>query len=199
MILVVFPTANVERQMRACAAWKQQGYTPVAWTDHDFGRYPGYFCGVNEMIRHLWHSAWEVAVVASDDNYPDPDKDAAECLRLYKGKFPLLDGVMQPAGDDLPGTAEICGSPWIGRYFILNHYMGMGPYYPAYRHFYGDEELLHVATRDDKLWMPLGITQRHEHWLRGTPKTTYQNFNDRYWNHDQALFRQRKAAGFPGA
>lgn len=198
MIPVVFPTANRARCARVGPTWNALGYNCITYTDGDFVRYPGYFNGVNQIIREIWDDEWNVVICAADDLYPDP-RPAEEILEVYRTRFPDFDGVMQPCGDDLPGTAEICGSPWIGRKFIERAYDGFGPYFPGYRQFYGDEELQNVAQAKGKLWMCLSVTQRHEHWLRGIPKTDYQLANERHWEHDKALFTSRKAAGFPGA
>ena len=215
-VLVVYPSCNEERAKASREAWEKQGYGVMVGTDGRFGRYPGYFAGCNQLIASCWRSttlsstghtwqwmedeSFEVFVCAADDIYPDPDQTADEILTKYKSQFPDLDGVMQPVGDDLGGTSEICGSPWIGRKFIENAYAGFGPYHPAYRQFYGDEELMCVAEKMGKLWMVKSVTQRHEHWLRpGIEKTENQIYNQRYWDHDAELFKRRKALGFPGA
>lgn len=200
MIPVIWPTCNPAKSARATVAWKDRGYDVFAWTDESFGRYLGYWSACNDIISALWGNMdWPVVIVAADDLFPDP-RPAEEVLEIYRTRFPDHDGVMQPCGDDLPGTKEICGSPWIGRKFIENTYNGRGPYYSGYQQFFGDQELMNVAQRMGKLWMHTGLTQRHEHWLRpGIAKLDYQTANDRFWDQDKATYYWRKSQGFPGA
>jgi len=198
--LVLFPTANPERASSTAAAWIDQGYDCNFWTDGRFGRYPGYFAACNQMISHWWDIGYDLFICGSDDILPDPDQPAEEMVAKYRSRFPDHDGVMQPVGDSLPGTAEICGSPWIGRRFIENTYHNRGPYHPAYQAYFGDEELMCVAQQADRLWMVLSAKQEHLHWLRpDIDKLPYQAANERFWDLDKALFAQRKKDGFPGA
>ncbi len=196
--LVLFPSCNPERASKAKTAWRDQGYHVSCWTDDDFGRYPGYFPGVNQMISAHW-GHYDLFICAADDIFPDPNYTADEIAAKYRSRFPSYEGVLQPCGDDLPGTSQICGSPWIGKAFIASTYHGRGPYFSGYQQFYGDEELLGVAERRNALWMCPSLAQRHEHWLReGIDKTDYQERNNsRWWDHDKALFYFRQGLGFP--
>lgn len=205
------PSASVERANACLAAWYERGYGTAVWIDPGAPRplanvvieekYPGYFVAVNRLANMLvldWQV--EIVVAGGDDIYPDK-RSAAELEAEYRREFPDLDGVMQPIGDLLPGTDHICGSPWLGREWIVRAYGGTGPLHSGYMQFYGDEELLHVATRLDRLVQRPDITQRHEHWTRhgAAMKTPYQVANDRWWSQDRALFETRRAAGYPGS
>jgi hypothetical protein len=151
------------------------------------------------MCRELADRA-DIVVTGGDDITPDfkkkAEKIAAECYERYPdGYF-----VMQPTGDELPGTDQICGSPWIGKGWIKRAYRGQGAFCPDYFIFFGDEELKNVAQLRGVLWQRRDLLQYHDHWTRtgGPKKTDYQVGNDRNWNNDEAVFKARKADGFPG-
>lgn len=199
-VAVAFPSTNPERHARARAAWAAQGYeiyTVVSW-ESPF--YNGYFACANELCHYAVREGCDLVVAAADDLFPDPNHSAHAIAHRYFEKFPNGYGVMQPCGDpSVPKT--ICGSPWMDRRWVRESYSGYGPFYQGYRHFYGDEELLHVAQRQNALWMALPFFQRHEHWTvpGGPPKTDYQIRNNRHWDHDKALFNGRLAQNFPGS
>ena len=97
-----------------------------------------------------------------------------EKQRLWSGELARIYstfGIMQPTGDrwgadepwakalfpDAPAYIDrICGSPWIGREFARRMNEGAGPFHPAYRHMFADEELQCVAKRLGVLWQPSG-------------------------------------------
>lgn len=202
-VCVVFPTANLARAQRAEAAWRDRRYAVRVGVDPEFGnRYPGYFVAVNEMIRKAAAIYdYEIIVAAADDLFPDQTHTADDILAMFRERFPDGYGVLQPCGDDLPGTTALCGSPWFGRAWCERAYGGMGPFYAGYRHFFGDEELLYAASAQNAVWQCPDLTQFHDHWIRkgGPPKTDYQTRNDRHWEHDKWLYEARKAAGWPGS
>jgi hypothetical protein len=150
----------------------------------------------------------QVVIFSADDIEPDPKHTCQEIASAYLDKYPGLYGIMQPTGDkqgvDRTGTqasARICGSPWIGANWIKRAYQGKGAAWEAYKSFYGDEELLHVAKREGVLWLAPEYTQKHLHWSWGfSQQTFYQKRNsDRYWQSDKALFDKRLAEGFQGS
>ena len=122
---------------------------------------------------------------------------------------------MQPTGDrwmvHKDGTAasdRICGSPWMGREFIERINGGAGPFWPEYFHFFCDEEMKQVAEQLGILWQRRDLTQKHEHWQRPTNDRTVRLDATRpaylakaHQNAGEAgkLFKERKAAGFPGS
>lgn len=206
------PSASVERAQACLRAWQQQGYRTAVLVDGTgqpptvehadvvvwVPEYEGYFASVNRLARKLVALGAEIVVTGGDDVYPDPHVSGPEIAAWFGVEFPDLCGVMQPTGDDLPGTDRICGSPWLGRGWITRAYAGIGPFWPGYRQFYGDEELRIVATRLDRMVDRPDLCQRHDHWTRGREKTTYQLANDRHWSGDESLFIDRKRGGFPG-
>lgn len=206
------PSASTERAERCASAWREMGYRVAILIDGDTPEprganlvmrvptYEGYFASVNALSRRLViEDGAEIVVTGGDDMFPDPHHRADEIARDFRRDFPDLCGVMQPTGDDMPGTDRICGSPWLGREWILRGYDGTGPFHGGYRQFYGDEELRIVATRHDRMLDRPDLVQRHEHWSRGGTPTAYQKANDRHWPIDQALFVERQAARFPGS
>lgn len=164
--------------------------------------YQGYWQSVNSLSWKAWSVNADVVVCAADDLYPDPNRKSYEIAEDFYKKFPDGYGVMQPIGDKMKGTDQICGSPWIGRKFIEKAYDGQGPYHSGYFHFYGDEELFEITKANDLLWQRDDVTQYHEHWCRpgGPKKLPYQSRNSQFhWDKDKKLFMERKDAGFPGA
>lgn len=205
------PSASTERAERCASAWREMGYRVAILIDGPtmeprgadlvvrVPAYEGYFASVNALSRRLViEDGAEIVVTGGDDMFPDPHHRADEIAADFRRDFPDLCGVMQPTGDDMPGTDRICGSPWLGREWILRGYEGTGPFWP-YGHFFGDEELRIVATRVDRLVDRPDLIQRHEHWSRGGKPTDYQTANNRHWAPDQAAFVARALARFPGS
>jgi hypothetical protein len=214
-VFVCFPTCNPERAATARDRWRAQGYGVAIWVEPSFpdpfdadlvvrrDQYPGYWVACNRLVRLALAAGADVVVCAGDDMDPDPSKRADVLGDEYLERFPDGYGVMQPTGDpmDLGAANRRCGSPWLGRGFILRAYSGAGPYHEGYRQFFGDEELFEVARAAGVLWQRPELTQLHHHWMRYglETKTGYQVANDRWWAPDETLFRARKAAGFPGS
>lgn len=207
------PTINPERAEQCCSAWREMGYRTAVLIDGDtheprgvdlvvrVPEYRGYFASVNALARRLVRDEdAEIVVTGGDDMLPDPHHHADAIGAEFRRDFPDLCGVMQPTGDDMPGTDRICGSPWIGRGWVERGYNGTGAFHAGYRQFYGDEELRIVATRADRMLDRPDLVQRHEHWSRaGNTKLPYQVHNDRWWQRDQALFIARSQSRFVGS
>lgn len=204
------PSANTARAVACLAVWRSRGYRTAVFLDEGApsvgadlevrGAYPGYFAAVNRLVTHIGPTA-DVVVTGGDDMYPDPDHAPSDIARQFYTRFPDGAGVMQPVGDTLTGTDQICGSPWFGRGWLLRAYEGQGPFHPGYTAFFGDEELLHVARQQGRLWQRPDLVQRHDHYTRpgGPPIEPYQERNQRYWAMDQQLFHERRDAGWPQA
>jgi hypothetical protein len=212
-VWVCFPTANAERAEMAAEAWRRCGYRIALLTntgqDHSFplvdlnvnvSAYPGYWRSCNALAKAVVaiDPEFRALVCAADDMEPDPDHTADEIAYQFLDRFPDGYGVMQPTGDDLDGTDRICGSPWLGRGWIIDSYSD-GPYHSGYMQFFMDEELLNVAKLEGVLWQRPDLTQYHAHWSREgkITKTDYQRANDRFWAQDKRLFEARRAEGFP--
>ncbi len=118
-------------------------------------------------------------------------------------------------GEDAPrhmGGAyidRVAGSPWIGRQFASAAYAGQGPYWPEYTHMGVDEELQAVAMKLGVFHQRADLTHFHKHWGRGKEGHQYAQASDMpeflkaantgaEWDRYKAIFKARKAAGFPG-
>jgi hypothetical protein len=211
---VAFPTCNTLRAVKALAAWKGMGYNTCILVDAfhpvkaeadvviSVPNYEGYWKSCNQMCKHIIaKSHAHIVVCAADDLFPDERKNAEVLQRQFLQHFNGTLGIMQPIGDSMKGTDQICGSPWIGREFIERSYQGNGPYHDGFAQFYSDEELLHVAKKLGILWQRRDVTHLHMHWARkkGPKKTPYQIENSKkWWDKDKALYLLRSKAGFPG-
>ncbi len=160
--------------------------------------YEGYYKAFNLMAKMIGGEA-DVIITGGDDISPVMEKTAQEIALECFQKFPDGFFVMQPTGDDMPGVHNICASPWFGKGWIKRAYQGMHPVWPDYVAFYGDEELKEVAWRLKVLWQRDDLVQYHHHWARrgGPAKTDYQAANDKWWDHDKAIFVKRKSQNFP--
>lgn len=206
------PSANPPRASACLRVWKERGYKTAVLLDPGAaavpeadltlrpGAYPGYFASVNLLAKAIGPRA-TIVVTGGDDMFPDMKLTAQEITAQFLEHFPDGFGVMQPIGDDLEGTDRICGSPWLGRGWIDRAYGGKGPFWPGYRAFYGDEELFLLTSMQELLWQRRDLTQRHEHWARhgAGAMLPYQRENQKLWDVDKALFRERYAAGWPGS
>lgn len=122
-------------------------------------------------------------------------------------------GVMQPTGDRFANGSidRIAGSPWIGREFARRMYGGNGPYWHEYRHMFLDEELQCVAEKHGVFWQRRDLIHLHQHFMRENahlesmavkrdiPPHLMEANSPEHWNKYQAIFKARKAAGFPGS
>jgi hypothetical protein len=205
------------------------------------------------LIRDCAEADWFVG--GGDDTNPDPNKRAEEIANECADHFsvPPVDmpfagnyatfGVMQPTGDrwgendararkaypDAPAVIDrICGSPWIGREFARRMNGGQGPFWPQYKHMFGDEELQCVALRMGVLWQRRDLTHYHDNprredpvnsWGKAmmicrallassfrsasfksrTPDFAHEIYSKKHWSDAKALFDKRKAEGFPGS
>lgn len=176
--------------------------------------YMGYYAACNYLCAMLVekHGA-DVVVCAGDDMDPDPNKNAwtiAEECRAYAGGDLWI---CQPSGDRQGwiadkkhpegGTAaadRICGSPWLSAGYIRRGYGGRGPWPYQYHHYFGDEELKIVAECLGILWQRRDLTHDHRHWSWGrSAKEPHHAAFQMHRIADQRVFRERKAAGFPGS
>lgn len=146
---------------------------------------------------------------------------ASLCVEALLGIKASTFGIMQPTGDrwganeawalakypDRPAYIDrICGSPWMGREWCRRAYQGTGPMFGGYKHFYADEELQEVAEGLGVLWQRRDLTQMHRHWGRKPGGADAEDVPEFYrvnvspdWGPSQDLFRERKAAEFPGS
>jgi hypothetical protein len=182
--------------------------------------YAGWGASINGLIKEIAtydsSSAWFVG--GGDDTDPDPNKTAGEIADECADYFGGTSGVMQPTGDrwgeeqpwarlnypENPAYSDrICGSPWIGREFARRANQGKGPFWPAYRHMFADEELQTVALREGLLWQCRDLIHYHDHVRRDgvarTPEFMSEWYGSVHWSESHKLFNARKRDGFPGS
>ncbi len=207
----VIPSANRELCNKCFVAWRQMGYHTAVLADRVWARddvwadvmlycrqYNGYPAAVRELCKEIGDRA-DIIITGGDDVYPDPTMTAAEIAAQFHEHFPDGFGVMQPIGDDYPGTDRICGSPWMGRRFCDTINGGGGPFWHEYTHFFCDEEMFEVARKLGCLWQRKDLTQYHDHWSRnGGEQQPYHLKHQKQWDTASHLFHKRKLAGFPG-
>ena len=202
------------------ALWRDPGDDPVTADLVLSGDYPGYAQAVNSLMLEVFERDPECnwCVAGGDDTEPDPSRlpeTIAIELEWHFGQ-PVAEnhtfGVMQPTGDRFAGGSidRIAGSPWIGRAFATRVYGGNGPYYPGYRHMFSDEEIKEVAERLGVYWMRPDLVHLHRHFMRkddsldspavarSAPPHLIQWNSPEHWRESEAIFKSRKAAGFPG-
>ncbi len=206
------PSANPELCRRTLPAWREMGYRvavlqnrhradlpadEVLWVDE----YPGWAQSVNILCREVVPGAAPFVVSGGDDMLPDPETDAPAIAEQTLGHFGGTFGVMQPMGDELLGSRQFCGSPWLGRDWIRRAYSGRGPLNGAYRHNWADADLFWVARCYGRLQIREDLVQRHEHFTRtgDQPPEYWTDAVDCHDRHDVQLFLSRCWGAFPGA
>ena len=215
-VVYALPSANPEMAAKHLPNWVAMGYRVIVGQDRvryappagvevfDLGpRYLGYARSVSLLIASAVPRDAPVVVFGGDDMDPDPVRSAQQIAEEYLGRFPRLDGILQPVGDDMPGTRRICGSPWVGRVWLDFANNGAGPLFPGYFHFFGDEELFDVASAAGVLWQREDLRQRHDHWTRrglsaDQAAPIHAPLQAR-WEDDKRLYLGRRAALYPGA
>lgn len=219
-VWVVFPSANEPLCNETAAKWRAQGYRVAVFHNTPFttgstaiesyyyqSEYQGYWRSVNYIVERLGKLP-ELVVAAADDIDPDPNHTADEIAAMYFERFPDGFGLLQPTGDrqgDLIdgkwNSQRICGSPWFGRGWIERAYQGKGPMPTHYGHYFGDEELQHVAQKLGVLYQRDDLAQFHRHWSWGWRKIGEYNERNQHlwWEADACTFKRHRAEGFPGS
>ena len=177
--------------------------------------YPGYAEAVNRLISQVMaldpHAEW--FVTGGDDVEPDLNHTADEIAGQLTAHFAGTFGVMQPTGDRFASGSidRIAGSPWIGREFARRMYGGNGPYWHEYTHMFVDEEIQCVAEKYGVFWQRRDLIHLHQHFMRENahlesmavkrdiPPHLMEANSPEHWKKYQAIFKARKAAGFPGS
>lgn len=225
------PVAEVNARMNK---WRAMGYKIALWRDEAegglksdllrFGDYPGYARAVNALAAVVFgsDSACDWIVAAGDDTDPDPTKRADDIARecsVYFGfdeddpgdpePYVSSFGVMQPTGDpwsDSMGRIieRIAGSPWLGREWCRRANRGQGPFWPEFRHMFGDEHLRAYAMSLGVYWERPDLTHYHDHAQRpdargfqGPPAPHMAQWNTQeHWRESQTIFERLKAGKF---
>lgn len=181
---------------------------------------------IRELLHARPDSEW--FVIGGDDTLPDPNLSAEEIALQCGAHFAELFtnaegatypmtctfGVMQPTGDRFGGGQidRICGSAWIGREFAQRVNRGNGPLWPEYTHMFPDEELQCVAQKYGVLWQRPDLVQLHKRFDRESDAidaapvdrpwpahVKHDGYTREHWDKYDALFKKRRAEGFPGS
>lgn len=214
-VWLAIPSAREPAQIAdVLAEWRARGYRIALWRDTwpgdlraDLilsGAYPGYHSAVNRLCASILSRERQTQwiVTGGDDMFPDPHKTAEEiadeCTAHFGGTF----GIMQPTGDGWSHPERICGSPFMGREWCCRMYGGRGPFFEGYPHMWGDEEMHDIALARGVLWNRPDLAHFHRHFQRvptAAEKPAWMQRNDACYAQYEPLFRQRKAAGYPGS
>lgn len=215
------PAADVQPVVDA---WKAMGYNVALWRDPGsdvppcdwfmYAPYAGYAEAVNRLAAMVlaMDDECQWIVTGGDDTLPDHNKTADEIADELTAHFGGTFGVCQPTGDRYcQGSIDrIAGSPWMGREFCERMYGGNGPLYSGYQHMFEDEELLCVAEKLGVYWRRPDLIHLHMHFMRESeelnsnavrrnPPPHLVRWNTpEHWRQSEALFKNRKAQGFPG-
>jgi hypothetical protein len=218
------PSARPVDEARRCFnAWKNIGcYLAATRKDPEDGMrlnldlcvslpiYPGWPSAINHLAKEVLALDPDCAIVATggDDCFPDPDFPAAQMEREFIKHFGGTLGVCQPTGgkpwskgiiDGMRVQERLAWAPWLGREYCQRGYGGIGPFWPDYGHFHADEELFNTAQMLGIWWARPEVREEHMNWKVVTnERPTFLDRAQQGWDHDQAMFRARKAAGFPG-
>lgn len=132
---------------------------------------------------------WDILLNISDDQIPEADgydnmirnlmpADLDASLWFYDGAQPRIN------------TQEIQGRVYYNRLKYI--------YYPGYKSFYCDNEATEVAQRLGKLIKSERCIIRHHHpaIIKSVKNDSLYDRNQKFWDHDKALFHKRKMEGF---
>lgn len=205
------PSACPEAARKNLPLWKDMGYKVAVLQDRirfdlpcadliatPWDHYRGWPQSVNHLIQNHIPASVQIVVTGGDDMRPDPKVTAQEAAQLFLHHFPDTFGVMQPTGDDFPGTNLICGSPWLGRSLIQRLNRGTGPLWSQYIHFFADEELHNVAKSLGILRNEPSLCQYHDHWTRKNQGADeVHSILNGFWASDKSVHEFRKRNGYP--
>lgn len=213
-VWLAIPSANPDNCAAVLPEWRARGYRVALLQDKQrrfdaladiivapFDQYPGYGRSINYLIREVVPTHAPIIVTGGDDMYPDMAHTASEIARQFLARFPDTFGVMQPVGDAFGNTANICGSPWIGREFAKRAYAGLGPYCRDYFQLYEDQELHDVAQSLGVLWKRPDLCHFHRHWRRARPSADAPDYLARSLAKEERsrlLYELRRDRNFPG-
>lgn len=207
-VFYAIPTDNPDKCTETFAKWRAMGYGTAALVDGDAMapgnadlvvrvlKYRGWPWATNRLCQELVAStSTEWVIAGGDDMDPDPNIRAEDIAAQCATHFGGTGGVMQPTGDpwgiDASGRCaaeRICGSPWLGRSFILSRVGAV--FNENYRHFFADEQLHDELINTGLLWQRKDLSHFHRHWNRtGEARPPHSWQESPTWAHDEAVFR----------
>jgi hypothetical protein len=208
-VLVKWPTRNRATLFRSTfAKWQNPSVrflvsldeddsqnTPEfrAWLDaqqnvrHVTGKSTGKIHAIN---RDLEHERFDLLIVASDDMIPVRADFYERIIAYLYGAFPDGDALLH-VNDGRAGY-DLCTLPIMGRkYYERFNYV----YHPAYASLWADNEQTEVARSLNRYVYCPEVLVSHE-WDRVTGQDALHVHNESFYASDQAIYEQRKAAGF---
>ena len=214
----ILPSAAPIQQLETCISrWHDCGYKVMVFdeqarpnsadwaiSDRPYHGWPRTINLLAQVVLSLDQDC-QVLVAGGDDVDPEPRVRADVIADQFLSHFGGSLGVMQPTGDvwmvdeSGKGCAErVAGQPWLGREYIRRGYLGVGPFWPGFHHFYADEEIQNVATKMKIFQQRPDLSQYHHHWSRnGGKRPEHLKHAQQHWNHDKMLFETRRDNGFP--
>ena len=147
---------------------------------------------INRDINELVEPKWDILLNISDDQRP-----------IRKGYDDLIRNAMPNHLDaslwfwdghqNRINTQEIVGKAYYDRFKSI--------YYNEYKSFFCDNEATEVALALDKfVRSPICIIKHfHPQWMQNKgpiPQDELYKRNDKYWTHDEALYKSRKQFNF---
>jgi hypothetical protein len=134
---------------------------------------------------------WQLLLLASDDMVPQRDEYAMRIRQLFDEFFPDGDGVLH-LNDGNNGrnlnTLCICDRRYFDRFGYL--------YHPQYQSLWADNEWQEVSERLGRAIYVNELIIAHD-WIGTYKPDRLHLHNESFYQHDERIFRQRKAAGFP--
>ncbi len=224
-VWVAIPSVRPAEEVRRWAArWREMGYNIAVQRDPGKGitalggdifirPYLGYAEAVNFLTAHILGEdpACQWCVTCGDDTFPDPiqtaDTIALQCSAHFGGTFGCMQCTGDPWADGQGRIIErIAGSPWLGREWCRRANCGQGPFWPEFRHMYGDEHLQRYAQHLGVFWQRPDLTHYHAHAQRipggnitgnapPAPHMTEWN-SQKHWQESKAIFNRLVAGNF---
>lgn len=157
------------------------------------GRSDGKIDAVNRDMLLYAPKDWQTVIVASDDMHATPEWDhwVIEGMRKF---YPTGDGCISfsDGKQDRLCTIPCMGYPYWKRLGYI--------YNPVYKSVFVDNEQMELAEQLGRMTHIAHVLFHHDHpaWNGMTPDALYRkNESPEIWAHDEAIYRKRKAAGFP--
>jgi len=135
---------------------------------------------------------WDILVLVSDDMIPTVGQFDAIIVEMMEECFPNMDGALH-FNDGLFGGDQCITLSIMGR--ELYEQFGY-IYHPSYKSFYCDNEFTDEVYRMKKVHYDPRVIIKHM-WKGGPQADALYRRNTGMGRQDEAVYKRRKAAGFP--
>lgn len=147
----------------------------------------------NADFNVVSHWDWDIVVLISDDMHVQIHGWDARIVRDMQKYYPDTNGCLwyhDGSSQRSISTLSIIGRKYYDRFGYI--------YHPSYKSFFCDNEYTEVAVKNHAIKFINGVIIKHQHpaWGQGVPSDALYNHNDKYWGHDEANYKARKANGF---